>query len=649
MKTWILSDFVGIGLTSILYYLVSIPANLDLQAEVTIYPGLLIVFLIDVYDFVVGFNILKGLRLNFFNSIAMFAVILIMYGELFGRVLGIRGPWSSILFGYYITLFLFSLLLFLNTMGKVENGPITFATIILFAIAMIAHFLVVLIDLLFPPRIQELIPYISAVKEFIENTSNIMANPERLKAEAALKNLGDLSSSVTEVGENFAIRKGVGSGIDFGITALVLALGVFTYFINLGIPPGILFLLFGSLGVALATFSGFFGPFYGMAQSSKTYLLHNGNYRGATIFKTIEELFAIPFLATSAGFYLVFLPPVDSQSLDDFKTEVQEQLTQISDSVNSLIGKSQSTVPRKTRKMIADMMTSTKQNLNKLDFREVREESAREFALAYYQHEFSWNPLRRKMAVKEFAAMNHFDLQTAESTLKLIGIKIQNGQMDDDMVSNVMITAAMRGVIQMEEKYQSMLSSLELGQTCIGLAFGARQFLKDHYVIRTRKERTKSLLKNLYLGIIALPSILISGLHKYTNEVFDNLGPSFWHQEIAALSQVRYNEIYQGMLEVPAKVFRKKSKSEKKERKLERRRKFKINLNIWLRKLLIVIIFPFKLLWGSMRWVYGKILPKELDPKKAFEQAISHTALVSMYNELYRKLVLQENIFMEGS
>ena len=295
------------------------------------------------------------------------------------------------------------------------------------------------------------------------------------------------------------------------------------------------------------------------------------------------------------------------------------------------------------------MMSSTQQNLNKLDFREVREESAREFALSYYQHEFSWNPLRRKTAVKEFAKMNNFDLQTAESTLKLIGVKIRDGQMDDDMVSNVMITAAMRGVIQMEEKYQSMLSSLELGQTCIGLAFGARQFLKDHYIIRSRRQKAKSLLRNLYLGLIALPAILISGFHKYTNEVFDNIGSSFWHQEVGSLAKIRYKEIYQGSLEVPKKVFRKKTKSEKKEIKLERRRKFRTNLKNWLRKLIIVIIFPFRLLWGSINWIWGKILPKELDPKKAFEQAISHTALVSMYNELYRKLVLQENIFMEES
>ena len=649
MKGWIGSDIIGLVLTSILYYLVRNPLYLNLVARLIIYTSIIIIALVNVYNIFARSKLITQKYAHFLNSLAMFMSVIIIVGEFYGRILGFTGVWSGGLFGFYIFLAFISLAIFVNSTEKVENAFAVLLAVPTLIVVIGSQFLVFLIDVMFPPKVQELVPYIDALRTLILNISNTMADPERVQAQLALENLGDVNATLNEIGEGYALRKGIGQSIDSGLTAIVFALGAFTYFVRLGVPPQVLILLFGSLGLAMATFSGLFGPFYGIAGAAKDYSLHNGNYRGAALFKTIEEIFAIPFLAASAGFLLLDLPPIDAETLEDFKTEMQDQLTEISDNLNSLMGKSGSAVPRKTRKLVASMMNSTEENLSKLDFRNVREETAREFALSYYQHEFSWKPWRRKPALREFAEMNHFDLRTAEDTMKLIGYKIEAGQMDDDMVSNVMIASAMRGVIMMEEKYQSMLDSVELGQTCTGLAFGARQFIKDHYIVRSKGQKTLSLLKNLFVGIIAVPIILLVGFHKYFNRIYNMIGEAAWDQEINRITKLRYHEILNALIDMPSKLKskrkKKKTDDEKTEEKKQRNWQLRRKITIGFSKFLQVLWFPFKLIIGTGKWIYGKFKPEEVNPRQAFEEAVAHAALVSMYNELYKKLVMQDHVF----
>ena len=649
MKGWIGSDIIGLVLTSILYYLVRNPLYLNLVARLIIYTSIIIIALVNVYNIFARSKLITQKYAHFLNSLAMFMSVIIIVGEFYGRILGFTGVWSGGLFGFYIFLAFISLAIFVNSTEKVENAFAVLLAVPTLIVVIGSQFLVFLIDVMFPPKVQELVPYIDALRTLILNISNTMADPERVQAQLALENLGDVNATLNEIGEGYALRKGIGQSIDSGLTAIVFALGAFTYFVRLGVPPQVLILLFGSLGLAMATFSGLFGPFYGIAGAAKDYSLHNGNYRGAALFKTIEEIFAIPFLAASAGFLLLDLPPIDAETLEDFKTEMQDQLTEISDNLNSLMGKSGSAVPRKTRKLVASMMNSTEENLSKLDFRNVREETAREFALSYYQHEFSWKPWRRKPALREFAEMNHFDLRTAEDTMKLIGYKIEAGQMDDDMVSNVMIASAMRGVIMMEEKYQSMLDSVELGQTCTGLAFGARQFIKDHYIVRSKGQKTLSLLKNLFVGIIAVPIILLVGFHKYFNRIYNMIGEAAWDQEISRITKLRYHEILNALIDMPSKLKskrkKKKTDDEKTEEKKQRNWQLRRKITIGFSKFLQVLWFPFKLIIGTGKWIYGKFKPEEVNPRQAFEEAVAHAALVSMYNELYKKLVMQDHVF----
>lgn len=653
MAKHLIGDFSTIILSLITIFFVYISSGRDLITTIFVFGGLILIIIFN------SINIYLQIKNNAFNRrvdiYSLISVFITIFGFLLGEMLSasikykyFHDALTSIVFGYY---FFISFLLVFNltiSMYKIENSTVLVLSVVVLIVAIGARFLVILIDLVFPPRLQELVPYIAVTREMIYNIAQIMADPDRLKAEAALNSISDVNESMNEIAEGYALRKGIGQSIDSGLTAIVfLSFGVVGYLqIVIGLPPYLIAALLSSLSLALSTFAGFFGPFYGLSKACKEFTLKNGNYRGATFYKVFQQLFAIPFKAASAGFLLLDFPPIDADSLEDFKGEIQEQLTEITESMVALVGKDKSAVPKKTRRMIASLMNNSEESLAKLDFRNIRKDVAREFALTYYQHEFSLRPWKRKDAVKEFAEMNHFDLLTAEETLKLIGYKIKAGQMDDDMVNNVMISASMKGVIMLEQKFMELFEDTELGQTCTGLAFGARQFLNDHYVVKSRFRNIFDTIKNFFVGVFAIPIVLILAYHSYANRAFDflieNINEGIFENRIVEVTKMRWGEIKSHMYN----IFTGQNKKEK-EKKVKDKNKTQRNWQIQrkIKRLFSmiweVIVFPLNVLLGIAKWGYKSMRPQTRSAREQFEETVSHAALVSMYSELYDKLVKQ--------
>ncbi|MHA2274715.1 MAG: hypothetical protein ACXAC2_03060, partial [Candidatus Kariarchaeaceae archaeon] len=101
---------------------------------------------------------------------------------------------------------------------------------------------------------------------------------------------------------------------------------------------------------------------------------------------------------------------------------------------------------------------------------------------------------------------------------------------------------------------------------------------------------------------------------------------------------------------IPTKIKSRKEKSpksdeEKEEIKKQRTWELRRNFTTFLSKLLVVIVFPFKIIYGIFSWIANRLRKQDTNPRQAFEEAVAHAALVSMYNELYNKLVKQDHVF----
>ncbi|MHA2504209.1 MAG: hypothetical protein ACXAE3_15225 [Candidatus Kariarchaeaceae archaeon] len=596
-----------------------------------------------------------------FDFIAMLAGYLPIFGFIMGELLAADAiisalNWNGFIFGFYILFSVSLFILFASTMSKVPQSVAMLVSFPILIVIFGSKLILELWNIFFPPRMRELIPYLEVTRELFLNISIALADPKRLEAEVALASLNDLSGQVDELAEGYAIRKGVGQSIDVGLTVVVFAfLGVLSFLTDdLGIPTEVIALLFGSLALALSTFAGFFGPFYGLAGACKEYTLKHGNYRAASIYKVIENVFSIPFNVASAGFLFLDLPPIDADTLEDFKGELQEQLEEVTSNISSLLGRDRGAVPRKTQKMIAALAGSAETNLNKLDFRDLRQETAREFALTYFQHEFAWKPWNRKTAVKEFAQKYYFDQQTGEENLMLISDKIRLGQTDEDLVNNVMVTAALRSIVMMEEKYQSRLADLELGQTCTGLAFGARQFIKDHYKVETAFQRYSTSIYHFFMGLFAIPIVTVIAFKGYANRFFDEVVEAIADGLFAGGTKdhikIRTREIIDAIDQLPSKLKKERKErtpeivEERKEKRLWNIKNKFIKLVGWIWQ---VISFPFMVIYKSGRWIARRFVQTDSEvPTESFEEAVAHTALVAIYDELFKRLVMQQGVSM---
>lgn len=532
-------------------------------------------------------------------------------------------------------------------MGFISRFFVSLLAFPIFLVAMGSNMILVIYDAIFPKKFQEYVPLLEVNRTFLLALSRLLADPKRIEAEQALTQFSEMASKVDEVAEGYALRKGIGQTVDFALSGVALSLGLIAFFSQerFGEFGPVLIFIFSSATMALSTFAGIFGPPYALAEQAKLFCLRHGNYRGAVIFKAIESVLAIPFISTSAGFLLLDMPPVDQDSLEDFKEEMSEQLHEVAEKLTTLLGREEGQMPKKAREMISELMGASEENLSKLDFRNVREEKAREFALQYYQLEFPLRPWKRKKAVKEFAEKYHLTIEEAEFNLMNMSFKIQAGQEDEDLINNLLITAALKAIIMEEQKFSEYFEDLELGQISTGLAFGARQFLKDHYSFRERGERLKLRIKNFFIGFFAVPIVLLQDYYSYSIGFY-----KYWVNEFFgiqkrspfAFMRLRYFEITQQLSLMPKKMsegirkFRNRTHQEKKQRRIQ--------IGRILRQVAVAlvefIVLPFKVIFKSLRWIVLKIFGKKAEKKETFESEIAHVALVSMYDELFKTLML---------
>ncbi len=203
----------------------------------------------------------------------------------------------------------------------------------IFIVAIVSHLILIIYDSIFPRKFQEYVPLLDVNRTFLLALSRLMADPKRIEAETALNQISQMSEEVDKVAEGYALRKGIGQTVDFALSAVALSFGLIAFFSQdrFGEFGPILIFIFSSATMALSTFAGIFGPPYALAEQAKLFCLRHGNYRGAVIFKAIESILAIPFISSSAGFLILDMPPVDQESLEEFKGEMQEQLEEVAE------------------------------------------------------------------------------------------------------------------------------------------------------------------------------------------------------------------------------------------------------------------------------------------------------------------------------
>ena len=402
---------------------------------------------------------------------------------------------------------------------------VAIATAILVIVSIAARLIVIILDIIFMPRIrEETLPWFGVQRNFFYYCSTFFASEKSLEVQQAASELEDLIGERDALVEGYAIRKTVGQTIDY--VANIIFFAVLALFIGgdtfgnglselsdrTGIPSWLVIYMLASLTSILALISMIFGPFYGLFNESKKFCLRKGAYRAAKIYARLEGIVSIPLFFTNSGFTLLDIPPVSPETYGHFKEDFANQVGEVKERLTELVGNDPSKIPGDAQNLIRNILEGTEKDLGELDLRDIQVGVARDFSLLFYNVEESVLFSGKKEGLKIFAEMNNLSIEDAEDVVREIVSKVESEDIPLDFLNSVLITGALIGISDREEKYLEVLEDLEINQVSVALALGALQYIKDFYSTHAWYIELFEIIRSLFYFFIAIPYVILSAV-----------------------------------------------------------------------------------------------------------------------------------------
>ncbi|MHA1347023.1 MAG: hypothetical protein ACTSVO_01025 [Candidatus Heimdallarchaeaceae archaeon] len=538
-------------------------------------------------------------------------------------------------------------------------------------ISALGRLLLTLFDILIPRGLRELVPLLQMYRKYFVTASEFLAGKKSKEILEVSKELEDIRVREEKIIKNYPIRRGLGEVINLAVTPIVFFLIPTAIwgedllviigntveqtahqwgFLNVQSTTvsAISLLLFGT-GLLMASWiATIFGPTYALFHECSVNMMKMGAYRWAAFYQDIENFFSLPYFLAKSSFSFFDAPPISTESYQDFKLEIMGELDEMKDRVQDLIALENKFVPERSKKQLESLLRKAEIPLNKLDISTIKSDTARTFALLIWSQESSIFPWRKDEALESFAKNNNMSEREAKESLKLILRKIEEGYLSHDLFSSVMITGALKGIAQQEEKYDQIISDVEYNKLAISLALGAQQYIKDKY--NTEPWHKKYSKKFSYLFIAPLMPLftLIIAIYNYIKHIMIMIGKT-----IVSLGKFRPGSFFkQRFLEIFSTLSDAYLSVAKGGRKLN----FKKDLDVDFKKifkkigkfLLRVLLFVPLLIWSLLKSIYniGKSIvtrrSEEERMKKKFEKDLTSESIRVMYQEIYDKMLLSD-------
>ncbi len=417
-------------------------------------------------------------------------------------------------------------------------------------ISALGRLLLTLFDILVPRGLRELVPLLQMYRKYFVTASEFLAGKKSKEILEVSKELEDIRVRESKMIKNYPIRRGLGEVINLAVTPIVffliptaiwgedllVLLSDFVEqiahqwgFMNVqsDTVSVIALLLFGT-GLLMASWiATIFGPTYALFHQCSLYMMRMGAYRWAAFYQDIENFFSLPYLLAKSSFSFFDAPPISTETYEDFKLEIMVELDEMKDRVQDLIALDNKFVPERSKKQLESLLNKAEIPLNKLDISTIKSDTARTFALLIWSQESSIFPWRKDEALESFAKENNMSEREAKESLKLILRKIEEGYLSHDLFSSVMITGALKGIAQQEEKYEQIISDVEYNKLAIALALGAQQYLKDKFTSDLWYNRYGKKLSYLFIAPLMPLFTLIIAIFNYIKHILIRIGKVF--------------------------------------------------------------------------------------------------------------------------
>ncbi|MBY9001554.1 MAG: hypothetical protein KGD64_11595 [Candidatus Heimdallarchaeota archaeon] len=532
-------------------------------------------------------------------------------------------------------------------------------------ISAMGRFLLTLFDILVPRGLRELVPLLQMYRKYFLTASEFLAGKKSKEILEVSKELDDIRFREEKMIKNYPIRRGVGEVINLAVTPIVFfliptaiwgedLLYLLGQFIEnaVDVPSEtvapIALILFGT-GLLLASWiATIFGPTYALFHECSANMMKMGAYRWAAFYQDIENLLSLPYFLAKSSFSFFDAPPISSETYQDFKIEIVKELEEMKGRVQNLLALDNNYVPERSKKQLEHLLRKAEIPLNKLDISTVTRETARTFALLIWSQESSIFPWRKDEALESFAKNNNLSEREAKVSLRLILKKIEEGYLSHDLFSSVMITGALKGIAQQEDKYDQIIADVEYNKLAISLALGAQQYLKDKFSSEPWYKRYGKKIGNTLIAPFMPIFTLVMAIYSYIKHLIIMIGKvlvDLGKLKVGSFFKHRYLEIFATLSDTYVNVANKGNKMN-----------FKKDLDVDFKKifkkigkfLLKVLLFIPLLVWSLLKSLYnmGKSLltrrSESEKMKKRFEKDLTSESIRVMYQEVYDKMLLSD-------
>ncbi|UJG41352.1 MAG: hypothetical protein K9W45_02555 [Candidatus Heimdallarchaeum aukensis] len=519
-------------------------------------------------------------------------------------------------------------------------------------ISLIGSFILLIYDIFVPRTLRELVPILNMFRKYILIAAELFSGKKSKEVAEVVSELEEIKMKEEKIMKNYPIRRGIGEAINLGLHPVIIfaiptaiwGKNLHQLFESWGIPVSLGILLFGTGLLCISWIATIFGPIYALFHECSIFMLKRGSYRWAEFFQDLENLFALPYYTARSSFSILDAPPISAETLEEFKLDIMDDIGQIKNRIADILSLDATQVPERSKQMLQELLIETQQSLGSINISEIKEVTARQFALLIWNKEGSMFPWRRNEALEEFAKKNNMSVKEAKKTIQLIAKKAVEGFTSKDLYFSIMITGALKGIAELEEKYKQFMSDIEYTSTALSLSLGAQQYIIDTF---TEKPFYKKLLKVLVDSFIALflPYImLLVVIFKYFKHV---VGQTI--RNIVSIKDLKKKKIFRNKIkEIKETLY--SSYHSIGDSKFSLKETFDIDFGEFFKKLgkffvKVLLLVPL-LFWSLIKAIYIRIQKllrrrtEEEKNKRKFEKELATKTLVAMYEELYEKIVL---------
>jgi len=543
-----------------------------------------------------------------------------------------------------------------------KDRKISFS-IVAFLITMIsvgAKFALIIFDIFVPKTLREYVPFFNMIRKITLPISEIMAGKKSKEISEVANELDELDLREQKVMKAYPLRRTIGQAMSMGISPIILVLIPSIIWgeglINMikdkwpSLPTAVIIIGLGTIMLIISWIATLFGPIYVVFHNSSKYLLKMGAYRWASIYQDLENFFAIPYYAAKSSFSFFDAPPISSETLDEFKLDIKEELDIVKEKVEGLLALDTKHVPDRSKKELEKLLKKIDIPLTEFDLAKVKDSTSRTFALLIWSKEESILPWRRHEALERFALRNKLTVEEAEEAFYTLNRKRKKEGLKEETIKSILITGALKGIEQQEEKYNQIMEDIESNKLAISLALGAEQYLEDIY---RPLPKFVVILKAIGVSILAIlmPFLLIIlAVLLYIKHLLFTLVKTIFSKGTIQIHKYigkRYSEIKENLIETYQSVKQKGKEFSFKEDLDFSFKKFFLAFGKFLLKFLLFLIKLVTLLpfWKSLYVRIVKLIQRrkpENRLRRMFEKELTTESLTFMYQEIYEKLVVQK-------